>query len=91
MPHHKQFEKTLRQDAKRRLANRAKRARLRHAMTEFRSKTDPAAAAAELPKVASLLDRAAKIHLIHQGTADRMKSRLALSLQRLQAGKAGTA
>lgn len=84
MPHHKQFEKTLRQDAKRRLRNRTQRARLRHAVREYRAELNPAKAAGLLPQVAALLDKGAKTHLIHPRTADRLKSRLALQLQRLQ-------
>jgi small subunit ribosomal protein S20 len=89
MPHHKQFEKTLRRDAKRRLENRSKRSRLRHAVKELRSLTDATKAAAMLPEVAALLDKGAKTNLIHARTADRMKSRLALSVQRL--GRPGAA
>ncbi len=85
MPHHKQFVKSLRQDAKRRLANRSQRARLRHAISDQRDEVDPTKAAALLPDVASLLDRAAKTHLIHPRKADRLKSRLALALRRKQA------
>jgi small subunit ribosomal protein S20 len=88
MPHHKQFEKTLRRDAKRRLENRSQRARLRHAVREFRDESNPAKAAGMLPQVAALLDKGAKTHLIHARTADRLKSRLALQLQRLQSASA---
>jgi small subunit ribosomal protein S20 len=91
MPHHKQYEKSLRQDAKRRTSNRAARARLRHAMREFRSQTDAAKAAALLPEVAALLDKSAKTHLIHRKTADRLKSRLALAVGRLSEPAAATA
>jgi small subunit ribosomal protein S20 len=87
MPHHQHYEKTLRKDAKRRVSNRAKRARLRGAVREFRAETDPKKAAAMLPRVSALLDKGAKTHLVHAGTADRLKSRLALALQRLQASK----
>lgn len=88
MPHHKQFEKTLRRDTKRRLENRAQRARLRHAVRQFREETNAAAAAGLLPQVAALLDKGAKTHLIHARTADRLKSRLALQLLRLQGSSA---
>jgi ribosomal protein S20 len=88
LPHHKQYEKTLRQDAKRRLVNRSKRARLRHAVREFRAETDPQKAAKLLPAVSAILDKSAKTHLIHPRTANRLKSRLALALQRISAGKA---
>lgn len=85
MPHHKQFEKTLRQDAKRRLVNRAKRARLRHALREFRDMRDGTTAATAFPKLEAIIDKSAKIRLIHPRTASRLKSRLALHLQKLRA------
>ena len=40
MPHHRQFEKTLRQDTKRNVANRTQRARLRGAIRGWRAITD---------------------------------------------------
>lgn len=85
MPHHKQYERSLRRDAVRRVDNRARRARLRKAVRELRSQTDAQKAAAMLPQVAALLDKAAKTHLVHPRTADRMKSRLALAVDRLRA------
>jgi|KBSSwiStaDraftv2_1062776.scaffolds.fasta_scaffold1830792_2 ribosomal protein S20 len=84
MPHHKQFEKTLRRDAKRNLENRAKRSRLRSALRDFRAETDVKKASEMLPKVCALLDKGAKTHLLHASTANRLKSRLALGLHRLQ-------
>lgn len=88
MPHHRQFKKSLRKEAKRRTANRSQRARLRHALRDFRALSDPEAAAAALPKVTSLLDKGAKTRLIHPRSADRLKSRLAASLERLRATSA---
>ena len=85
MPHHKQYEKTLRQDETRRLRNRTNRTRLRHALRDFHGLTDAKAATAMLPEVTSLLDRGAKTHLIHPTAANRLKSRLALQIGRLQA------
>ena len=41
-------------------------------------------AAAMLPEVCALLDKGAKTHLLHASTANRLKSRLALTLHRLQ-------
>lgn len=88
MPYHKQFKKSLRKEAKRRTENRSKRARLRLALRHFRALSDPQAAEAALPRVASLLDRGAKTHLIHPRNASRLKSRLAASLERLRAASA---
>lgn len=85
MPHHQQYVKTLRQDAARRLRNRSQRARLRHALRDFHGLTDAKVALVKLSEVSSLLDRGAKTHLIHPSAADRLKSRLALQVVRLQA------
>ena len=84
MPHHEQFKKSLRRDAKARIANRSQRARLRKAVRDFRAETDPGRAAAQLAGVVSILDKSAKTHLIHPRTADRLKSRLAARLLKLQ-------
>ncbi len=88
MPHHKQFKKSLRQEAKRRTENRAKRSRLRMALRDFRALTDPAAAETALPRVTSLLDKGAKTRLIHPRNASRLKSRLAARLERLRSASA---
>ncbi len=85
MPHHKQFVKTLRRDAKRRLVNRSKRARLRHALREFRALQDATAARNSFPQIEAIIDKSAKTRLIHPRTASRLKSRLAVSMQRLRA------
>ena len=85
MPHHRQFKKSLRQEAKRRTANRAKRARLRHALREFRQLQDANAAQTAFPKLVSIIDKSAKIRLIHPRTATRLKSRLALHINRQRA------
>ena len=85
MPHHNQFKKSLRKDAKRREANRSQRARLRHSMRDFHAVDDVASAEKKLSEVASLLDKGAKVQLIHPNKADRLKSRLAAALNRLRA------
>lgn len=85
VPHHKQYVKTLRKDAKRRVANRAKRAKLRHALREFRALQDAKAAQKALPELVALIDKSAKIRLIHPRTASRLKSRLATGINRQRA------
>ena len=84
MPHHKQFKKSLRRDAKARIANRGQRARLRGALRDFREESSPTKAATLLVGVVSILDKSAKTHLIHPRTADLLKSRLAAHLNRLE-------
>ena len=84
MPHHQQFKKSLRKEAKRRAANRAQRARLRHSLRDFHAVSEADKAEEQMSQVASLLDKGAKTRLIHPRKADRLKSRLAAALNRLR-------
>jgi small subunit ribosomal protein S20 len=85
MPHHNQFKKSLRKDAKRRDANRAQRARLRHSLRDFKASDTVETAEKRLGEAASLLDKGAKTKLIHPSKASRLKSRMAAALNRLRA------
>lgn len=85
MSNHRSAEKKAHQDVQRRARNRANRSRLRTQIKKFRSVLeggDVAAAKEMFPATASLLDRSAKIGVIHANTADRTKSRLAKALAR---------
>ena len=88
MPHHVQYKKSIRQDAKRRVRNRTQRARLRHAVRDLRELDTAKTAESALPGVAALLDKAAKTRLIHPRRAARLKSRLARHVNRQRAAKA---
>lgn len=85
MPHHDQFKKSLRKEAKRREANRSQKARLRHTLREFKAATDVETAEQRMSQAASLLDKGAKVHLVHAGKASRLKSRMAAAVNRLRA------
>ena len=85
MPHHNQFKKSLRKEAKRREANRGQRARLRHSLRDFKAADNVETAEKRLVEAVSLLDKGAKVHLIHAGKANRLKSRMAAALNRLRA------
>ncbi|MDP3724498.1 MAG: 30S ribosomal protein S20 [bacterium] len=65
--------KKLRQDRKRTQHNRAVKTTLKHALDRVVSKPT----AKDLSSAFSLLDRAAKRHLIHPNKAARLKSQLA--------------
>ncbi len=85
MSNHRSAEKKARQDVRRRARNRANRSRLRTQIKKFRAVLeggDVAAAREMFRATASLLDRSAKIGVIHANTADRTKSRLAKALAR---------
>ena len=78
MPNSKQAIKRVRQNAKRRIHNRATRADLRTEIKRYRVavKSKDEAAGGILSKVESKLDRAAKRGMIPTGRANRLKSRL---------------
>jgi small subunit ribosomal protein S20 len=75
--------KRIRQDQKRRLHNRYYARTTRNAVKALRNTTDKAAATALLPKVASMLDRLAKINVLHKNKAGNLKSSLALHVSKL--------
>ena len=76
MAHSKQALKRARQGEKNRVANKAKMTRLRGALKSLMAlvKTgDKAKAAAMLPKVCKIIDKAAQGHVIHKNNAARHK------------------
>jgi small subunit ribosomal protein S20 len=75
--------KRIRQDQKRRLHNRYYARTTRNAVKALRNTTDKAAATALLPKVSSMLDKLAKISVLHKNKADNLKSSLALHVNKL--------
>jgi small subunit ribosomal protein S20 len=75
--------KRIRQDQKRRLHNRYYARTTRNAVKALRNTTDKAAATALLPKVASMLDKLAKINVLHKNKAGNLKSSLALHVSKL--------
>ena len=78
MPNHKSCEKRLRQDVKRRARNNYVRSTLKTLSKKIHMDM-PTEEKEKLLKVAySQLDKAAKKGVIHNGTASRRKSRIAL-------------
>ncbi|HPV87633.1 MAG TPA: 30S ribosomal protein S20 [Bacteroidales bacterium] len=76
MAHHASAEKRNRQNIKRRLHNRYYARTTRNAIKALRNTTDKAAAVAMLPKVFSMIDKLAKINVIHSNKASNLKSGL---------------
>ncbi|MDX2287011.1 MAG: 30S ribosomal protein S20 [Bacteroidia bacterium] len=76
MAHHKSALKRIRQNAKRRLANRYKKVGMRMAVKKLRMTTNKEEARAMLPKVMSTIDRVAKSKIIHKNNAANLKSKL---------------
>jgi small subunit ribosomal protein S20 len=75
--------KKARKDEERRLHNRYYARTTRNAIKALRCATDKTIAAAMLPKVASMLDKLAKINVIHSNKAANLKSALALHVNKL--------
>lgn len=83
MANHKSSLKRIRQTNTRKLHNHYYAKTTRNAVRDLRATTDKAAAAAQLPKVNSLLDKLAKRNIIHTNKASRLKSRLAVYVNKL--------
>ena len=87
MPHTKSAEKRLRQNEKRRKLNRTW---IKTVKKEVRDVLDAAkandakTAAAELPSASKRLDQAAAKGVIHKNKANRLKSRLAKRVRKLE-------
>ncbi|MHB9031251.1 MAG: 30S ribosomal protein S20, partial [Candidatus Latescibacterota bacterium] len=71
MPHHAQFKKSIRQDEKRRLRNRAAMSRLRTVIKKVRSATTKADGEKILQSAISLIDSTARKGIIKANTASR--------------------
>ncbi len=83
MPNTKSAAKRLRQNERRRLANKAVRSRLKTAVKKVRTAADPEQAMTSYRRAVKLLDRAASRGMIHRNRAARSKSRLAAHVKRL--------
>jgi len=57
----------------------------RNAVKALRSTTDKVAATALLPKVSGMLDKLAKINVIHKNKAANLKSSLAIYVNKIEA------
>ncbi|GHT12960.1 30S ribosomal protein S20 [Bacteroidia bacterium] len=75
--------KKIRKDETRRLHNRYYARTTRSAIKALRGTTDKALATELLPKVTSMLDKLAKISVIHPNKAANLKSALALQINKL--------
>ena len=82
----KSVEKRDRQNAKRRLRNRAAKSKVRTAVKKFEAQVaagDKASAEVAMAEAAKLLDSVAGKGIIHKNTASRKKSRMAKALAKL--------
>jgi small subunit ribosomal protein S20 len=76
MAHHKATKKSIRQSAKKRLANRYNGKTTRNAMRKLRATEDKAEAEKSLPEVVAMIDKLAKRNIIHKNKAANLKSKL---------------
>lgn len=76
MANHKSSKKRIKQTIKRNENNRYYAKTARNAVRKLRTTTDKAEAAAQLPKVSSMLDKLAKKNVIHANKAANLKSKL---------------
>ncbi len=76
MAHHKSALKRIRQSEKRRDHNRYYAKSARNAIKKLRSSTDKEEANGLLPEVSSMLDKLAKMNIIHNNKASNLKSSL---------------
>ena len=76
MPNTKSAKKRMRQSEKRQEKNRQERSELRSAVKKVRKAETKDAAEAALKSAETLIDRAARKHLVHPNKAARTKSRL---------------
>ena len=83
MANHKSSLKRIRQEEKRRLHNRYYGKTMRNAVRKLRATTEKAEAVALLPTVTKMLDKLAKVNVIHKNKANNLKSKLALHVNKL--------
>ncbi len=83
MANHASSEKRIRQSEKRKLHNKYYARTTRNAIKALRNTTDKAAAVALLPKVSSMIDKLAKINVIHGNKASNLKSGITVHINNL--------
>ena len=83
MAQHASADKRNRQSEKRRLHNRYYAKTTRNAIRDLRNTTDKATAEANAPKVYAMIDKLAKIGVIHRNKAANLKSGLANFINKL--------
>jgi small subunit ribosomal protein S20 len=83
MANHASADKRFRQSEKRRLHNKYYARTTRNAIKAIRNTTDKAAAEQMAPKVYSMIDKLAKINVIHKNKAANLKSGIALYIGKL--------
>ena len=83
MANHESAKKAARQSERHRLHNRYYAKSTRNAIRDLRNTTDKKAAQEGAPKVFAMIDKLAKIGVIHKNKASNLKSGLAIYINKL--------
>ena len=83
MAHNASAEKCIRQSERHRLHNNYYAKTTRNAIRAIRTTTDKKAAQENAPKVYSMIDKLAKIGVIHKNKAANLKSGIAVYINKL--------
>ena len=83
MANHASAKKRIRQSERRRLHNRYYAKTTRNAIRDLRNDKNKETAEANAPKVYAMIDKLAKIGVIHKNKAANLKSGLALYINKL--------
>ena len=83
MANHKSSLKRIRQDKQKTLHNKYYAKTMRNAVRKLRAMTNKDEALALYPKVQKMLDKLAKTHIIHKNKAAKLKSGLAVHINKL--------
>ena len=83
MANHASAKKSYRQSERQRLHNRYYAKTTRNAIRAIRNTTDKKTAEANAPKVYAMIDKLAKVGIIHKNKAANLKSGIALYINKL--------
>ena len=83
MANHKSSKKRIRQTEVRKIRNKYYHKTARNAVKALRNTTEKEAALVLLPKVTAMLDKLAKVNIIHKNKATNLKSSVQLHVNAL--------
>jgi small subunit ribosomal protein S20 len=83
MANHKSSIKRIREEETRRLRNKYYGRTMRNAVRKLRATTSKDEASAMYPSVTKLIDKLAKVKIIHKNKAGNLKSKLAIYINKL--------
>jgi small subunit ribosomal protein S20 len=83
MANHKSAIKRIRESEAKRLHNRYYAKTMRNAVRKLRSTTEKSEAEKMYPAVVKIVDKLAKVNIIHKNKANNLKSKLALYINKL--------